>query len=96
MVKNRLSVQLAAEAPSDSKALVGVCFAAHQLGLSYPKDIEGIRKPFSVALGDEDPLTTLEQARETEAVLRKNQVEQDVMIYEGAGHGFSVRIDRTD
>jgi len=89
-------VRLATDAPSDSKALVDVCFAAHPSGLSFPKDIEGIRKPFSVALGDKDPLTTLGQAREMEAVLRKNKVEQEVVIYEGAGHGFSVRIDRTN
>ncbi len=89
-------VRLATEAPSDSKALVDVCFAAHPSGLSYSKDIEGIRKPLSVALGDKDALTTLEQARETEAVLRKNKVEQEVVIYEGAGHGFIVRIDRTN
>jgi dienelactone hydrolase len=89
-------VHLACEASSDSKALVDVCFAAHPSGLSFPKDIEGIRKPFSVAVGDKDPLMTPEQAKETEAVLRKNKVEQEVVTYEGAGHGFSVRIDRTN
>jgi dienelactone hydrolase len=89
-------VHLAAEAPSNSKALVNVCFAAHPSAVSFPKDIERITKPFSVAIGDRDPLMTLEHARETEAVLRKNKVEQEVVIYEGAGHGFSVRIDRTN
>lgn len=88
-------VQLASEAPSDGN-LVDVCFAANPSGLSFPKDIEGIRKPFSVAVGGSDPLMTPKQAVETEAVLRKNKVEQEVVVYEGAGHGFSVRIDRTN
>lgn len=39
---------------------------------------------------------TPKQSAETEAILRKNNVEQEVVIYEGAGHGFSVRIDRTN
>ena len=89
-------MQLATEATDDKKALVDVCFTAHPSGLSFPKDIEGIRKPFSVAIGDKDPLMTPKQSVETEWVLRKNKVEQEVVVYEGAGHGFSVRIDRTN
>lgn len=89
-------IQLAAEKPTDGKALVDVCFTAHPSALSFPKDIEGITRPISVAVGDKDPLMSPEQARMTEAVLRKNKVEQEVVIYEGAGHGFSVRIDRTN
>lgn len=89
-------VQLASKAPNGNKALVDVCFTAHPSALSFPKDIEGIRKPFSVAVGDKDPLMTPKQAHETEAILRKNRVDQEVVIYEGAGHGFSVRIDRTN
>jgi dienelactone hydrolase len=90
------TVHLAAEPPSNSKALVDVFFTAHPSSLSFPKDIERIRKPLSVAVGDKDPLMTPAQARETEAMLKKNKVEQEVVIFEGAGHGFSVRIDRTN
>ena len=89
-------VQLATQASGDNKALVDVCFTAHPSGLSFPKDIEGIRKPFSVAIGDKDPLMTPKQSIETESVLKKNKVEYEVVAYEGAGHGFSVRIDRTN
>ena len=89
-------MQLATEPPSNNKALVDVCFTAHPSGLSFPKDIEGVRKPLSVAIGDKDPLMTPKQSQETEAVLKKNMVEQEVVIYQGAGHGFSVRIDRTN
>jgi dienelactone hydrolase len=90
------AVQLAAGASADSKALVNVCFTAHPSALSFPTDIEKIRKPFSVAVGDKDPLMTPQQAKVTEAVLKKNNVEHEVVTYEGAGHGFSVRIDRTN
>lgn len=90
------AVHLAAEPPSNGKPLVDVFFTAHPSAVSFPKDIEKIRKPLSVAIGDKDPLMTPKQARETEAVLRKNKVEQEVVIFEGAGHGFSVRIDRTN
>ena len=89
-------VRLATETPHNGKALVDVGFAAHPSALSFPRDIEGIRKPFSVAIGDKDPLMTPEQARETDKVLTQNRIEHEVVIYEGAGHGFSVRIDRTN
>jgi dienelactone hydrolase len=89
-------VQLAKEMNGEGKALVDVCFTAHPSALSFPKDIEGIRKPFSVAVGDKDPLMTPAQALETEAILRNSAVEHEVVVYEGAGHGFSVRIDRTN
>ena len=89
-------VLLANEEPNDGKALFDVAFAAHPSNLVFPKDIEGIKKPFSVAIGDKDPLMTPDQARETEAVLRKNKVDHEIVSYEGAGHGFSVRIDRTN
>lgn len=90
------TIQLAAEAPGNSKALVDVFFTAHPSSVSFPKDIEGIKKPISIAVGDKDPLMTPKQAEETEAILRKNKVEQEIVIFEGAGHGFSVRIDRTN
>ena len=48
---------LAAEAPSDNKALVDVVFTAHPSGLKFPTEIEAIRKPFSVAIGDKDPFS---------------------------------------
>lgn len=91
------AVQLASEVPSEtSKPLVDVCFTAHPSALEFPKDIEAIKKPISFAIGDCDPLMTPEQVRESEALLRKNKVEYEAVSYEGAGHGFSVRIDRTN
>ena len=36
------------------------------------------------------------QAKETKAVLSHNQVKHHVEMYEGAGHGFSERIGRTN
>ena len=39
---------------------------------------------------------TPKQVRESVEVLKKNKVEHEIVMYEGAGHGFSVRIDRTN
>lgn len=36
----------------------------------------------------------MQQARETEAVLRVNRLENKVVVFEDAAHGFSVSIDQ--
>jgi dienelactone hydrolase len=74
--------------------LVDVLFMAHPSALAIPRDIKGIRKPTGVAVGSKDNWMNSEQVREMEAVLKGNGVVCEVVVYEGAGHGFSVRIDR--
>ena len=96
-------VHLAAEPPRNSgannnsiKPLVDICFAAHPSGLSFPKDISSIQKPISIAVGDKDPLMTPAQGKQADEVLTRHNIEHEIVTFEGAGHGFSVRIDRTN
>ena len=63
-----------------------------------PSDVDSVRKPLSIAVGDKDNWLTPEQTRETEKTLKRLEGEvegmrSEVVVYPSAGHGFSVRID---
>lgn len=78
--------------------LIDACFTAHPSALSLPRDIDNARMPISIAVGDRDSWLTPKQTQEVQGALKKleTQVEgmhSEVIVYEGAGHGFSVRID---
>ena len=85
-------VRLAKQAPDEE--LVEAVFTAHPSGLSVPRDFEDVRLPVAIAVGDKDNFLTPEDTRKIAELLQKNQVVHEIKLYEGAGHGFSVRIDR--
>ncbi|RMZ88835.1 hypothetical protein DV736_g3933, partial [Chaetothyriales sp. CBS 134916] len=84
--------------------LIDAAFTAHPSFLSLPGDIEKVRKPLAIALGSKDNMVSVKQAQDAEKMLIKLGDEfpdelkgkTEVKIYEGAGHGFSVRIDRVN
>ncbi|RMZ85641.1 hypothetical protein DV737_g614, partial [Chaetothyriales sp. CBS 132003] len=84
--------------------LIDASFTAHPSFLSLPGDIEKVRKPLAIALGSKDNMVSVKQAEDAEKTLIKLGDEfpdelkgkTEVKIYEGAGHGFSVRIDRVN
>jgi dienelactone hydrolase len=85
-----------ARGPVEQSSLVHALFTAHPSMLSIPNDIEAIRKPLSIAVGDSDHLLSEKQIRQIDQILERNAVLHEVVIYEGAGHGFSIRIDRVN
>lgn len=62
--------------------------------MSVPADIEKVRKPLCIAAAEKDHVTPLESVKKAEEILKKNGVKHLLEVYEGAGHGWSVRIDR--
>ena len=74
--------------------LITAAFTAHPSALSVPADIEKVRKPLCIATGDKDHVTPIESMRRAREVLERNKVKHRLEVYEGAGHGWSVRIDR--
>ncbi|KAF4956887.1 hypothetical protein FGADI_3490 [Fusarium gaditjirri] len=79
---------------ADGMPLVDAVFTGHPSALSLPEDAEKITKPVSLAIGDNDQVTTVSQ---TDVIRNAWQTLQDIpteiVVYPGAGHGFCVRAD---
>lgn len=72
--------------------LVDAVFTAHPSFVTIPADIERVTKPLSVSIGDVDIALPLTQARQMKNVLDgKNESKYEVVILEGAKHGFAIR-----
>ena len=79
-------------AEGTEKGLVNACLLAHPSATSVPGDYERTKVPLAVAVGSEDTWLAgepLEKLRECFKGLKG--VKTDIEVYEGAGHGFSVR-----
>ncbi|KAF9884528.1 hypothetical protein FE257_001473 [Aspergillus nanangensis] len=76
----------------DDQPLIDVGFVAHPSGLRIPRDLEAVKVPLSVAVGDVDMMMRVDHVREAKSVLEKNgDNRNEVIIYPGAKHGFAVR-----
>jgi dienelactone hydrolase len=76
----------------NGKPLVDAVFTAHPSALSVPGDIEKIKQPYSVAIGDGDFALPIKGVKQMQEVLEGMQdVESEVVILPGAKHGFAVR-----
>ncbi|KAI9784644.1 MAG: hypothetical protein M1839_001866 [Geoglossum umbratile] len=71
--------------------LVDAVFAGHPAQVSIPGDIEKVKLPLSIAIGSLDSWMSMKQVEETKKVLGTVGVEHEVVVYEGAKHGFAVR-----
>ena len=61
--------------------------------MKIPQDIEGVRIPYSLAVGEEDSNLSMKSVAVVKGVLaeKKREVRSEVVIYEGARHGFAIR-----
>lgn len=77
--------------------LVDCVYVAHPSGLALPDEIEKIRVPFSMAIGDVDMVMGIGEVEKAKAILeRKGEVPSETVVYPGAKHGFAVRGDPGD
>lgn len=77
--------------------LVDCGFTCHPSFLTVPKDIEGIRVPISVGNGEADQFLGKKNMLILKSILEgKEDQDHEVVIYEGARHGFAVRGDPHD
>ena len=80
------------EKTPDGKSLVTCGFTAHPSGLAVPSDIEPVKLPLSIAIGDVDFGLALGKVQQTKEILeKKDSSKHEVVIYPGAKHGFAVR-----
>lgn len=78
------------------RPLIDASFVAHPSGISVPADIEKVKIPLSIAVGDDDFVMPLDQARQAKQMLEQSGDSQgEVIIYPGARHGFAVRASRS-
>ena len=71
--------------------LVDAVFTGHPSLVSIPKDIEAPYCPASVAVASMDSYFSLKMAAKVEELWKKENVKTEIVIYEGAKHGFCVR-----
>ncbi len=80
----------------NGQPLIDAGFAAHPSNLAVPRAIEPLKVPYSVCIGDVDHGMPIEQVRNLENLLkglRNMEGKWDLVVVEGARHGFAVRGD---
>ncbi|KAI0330462.1 alpha/beta-hydrolase [Cubamyces sp. BRFM 1775] len=77
--------------------------AAHPSLVRFPGEIAAIRKPFSLAVADDDPDFDRARAEATERILKGSlgerglgEDEVEVRVYEGVKHGWTTRANLDD
>ncbi|KAI9813431.1 MAG: hypothetical protein M1827_004106 [Pycnora praestabilis] len=77
--------------------LISAGYTAHPSNLSVPADLDAVNKPLSIAIGDDDMALNLEGVNKCNQILeaktKREEGEHEVVIYDGAKHGFAVRFD---
>jgi dienelactone hydrolase len=81
------------ENADNGKPLVDAVYTGHPSQLSIPDEIERVRKPVSIAVGDKDAVLVQSQVEQIKRILQDKRTESEVRVYPGAGHGFCVRAD---
>jgi len=82
------------ENATNRKPLVDAVFTGHPSQLDIPVEIEKVKQPLSIAVGDKDNVVGPAQVNRIKTILaEKKEIKSDVVVYPGAGHGFCVRAD---
>lgn len=83
------------------EALVDTIFTAHPSYIDVPGDTAAVKIPISVAVGGADMALKMDKVKEMKASLEKLNVGEagkvaEVLVYEGAKHGFAIRTHPED
>jgi dienelactone hydrolase len=81
------------ENAANNKPLVDAVFTGHPSELQIPAEIEQVKMPLSIAVGDKDFVVSTAQVEEIKKILKQGKAKSEVKMYPGAGHGFCVRAD---
>ncbi|KAK8125591.1 Hydrolase tropI [Apiospora kogelbergensis] len=97
LAQDNLETRVAPPGSAEEMPLVDCGFTAHPSSVSIPSDILSVRLPLSVANGPDDTLMGRENMAKLTQILEANEeVAHEVIVYEGARHGFANRGDPND
>ena len=84
-------------APRGRKPLLDAAFAAHPSNVWLPNEIDAVQLPLSIIVGDQDFALRVESARKIQETFaaREEKGKQEMIILEGAKHGFAIRGDHS-
>ncbi|KAF2667175.1 alpha/beta-hydrolase [Microthyrium microscopicum] len=82
------------EKSSSGKPLVNASFTGHPSNCSFPAELQPVKQPLSIALGDLDINLGPKQVKVIEDTFKTlENVDTEIIMYPGAGHGFCIRAD---
>ena len=71
--------------------------ACHPSLVKFPQELDGVRKPFSLAVAAADHDFDRARAEETERILKERGLaDVQVVVYEGVEHGWTIRGDMSN
>ncbi|CAG8980117.1 hypothetical protein HYALB_00012758 [Hymenoscyphus albidus] len=76
-------------------ALIDCAFTAHPSKMNFPHEYKKVKIPLSIAIGDVDMGIPIEMVKKIKGLLEEMEG-NEVVVYEGAKHGFAVRADPND
>ncbi|KOS42307.1 hypothetical protein ACN38_g6833 [Penicillium nordicum] len=93
--KHIVNLAAGVDIASNGQLLLNAGFTGHPSLLEIPNEIEKIKIPVSFALGDKDIIVKSPQIEQIKQVFASDSGsgKGEVVVYEGAGHGFCVRAD---
>lgn len=78
---------------TDDRPLIDAAFTGHPSNLDIPGELRDVVKPISFAMAEKDMVLSLAQVEQIRVALKETSAEHEVVVFEGAGHGFCVRAD---
>ncbi|KAL5592833.1 hypothetical protein FOBRF1_013141 [Fusarium oxysporum] len=80
------------EVAANGKTIIDAAFTAHPSEIKVPQDIEPVKLPYSMVIGDVDFALPLKEVQKAAEILEaKRDVDTEVVIIPNAKHGFAVR-----
>ncbi|RKL36643.1 hypothetical protein BFJ72_g8192 [Fusarium proliferatum] len=80
------------EVAANGKTIIDAAFTAHPSEIEVFKDIEPVKLPYSLAIGDVDFALPLKEVHKAAEILEaKRDIDTEVVVIPHAKHGFAVR-----
>ncbi|KAK7988683.1 hypothetical protein PG989_008998 [Apiospora arundinis] len=97
LAQDNPETRIANPGSAEKVPLVDCGFTAHPSSVSMPSDVLAVRLPLSVANGPDDMMMGREKMVQLTKILEtKEDAAHEVVVYEGAKHGFANRGDPND
>jgi dienelactone hydrolase len=92
----RYAILLGEDSFSEDEKLVDAVFAGHPSFVSIPADVESRSCPTSIAVAGTDTVFSPKMAADVEKLWRSDDQPTEIVVYEGAKHGFCIGGNMSD